>query len=60
MSTRAGFDWTGLLAWLIVALIFLAIAGGVFGIRLAITGGDLGCAFAQDPALCVAVKVSER
>lgn len=41
-------------------VVVLAIAAGVFGIRLAITGGDVGCAFAQDPALCVAVKVSDR
>lgn len=43
-------------AWVIVAFIFLAIAVVVFGIRLGITGGDVGCAFAQDPALCIALK----
>lgn len=61
MATRArGFDSVSFLAYVIVGLIFLAIAAGVFGIRLAITGGDVGCAFAQDPALCVAVKEGVR
>lgn len=43
-------------AYVIVALIALAICAVVFGIRLVITGGDVGCAFAQDPALCIALK----
>jgi len=44
------------LAKVVFALIILVIFVVAIGIRLAITGGDVGCAFAQDPALCVAVK----
>jgi hypothetical protein len=40
-------------------LLVLAIIGGVFGIRLLIAGGDMGCVFSADPALCVAVKQLE-
>lgn len=59
MSThRAGRD--DIILKVVAALIFLAIAAGVLGIRLAITGGDVGCAFSSGPALCVAVKVSDR
>jgi len=45
-------------AYVIAVLIFIAICAVVFGIRLFITGGDIGCAFAQDPALCIALKGS--
>jgi hypothetical protein len=43
-------------AWVFIAAFVLALCAVTFGIRLAITGGDVGCAFATDPALCVAVK----
>lgn len=56
MSSRKPFDWTTAAAYVIVALIFIAIAAGVFLIRLWITGGDVSCAFSPDPALCTAVK----
>ena len=35
----------------VVVLIVVAV-----GIRLAISGGDWGCFFAEDPALCQTVK----
>lgn len=60
MAARSRIDFAGVLAWLVVAVIFVAIAAGVFSIRLAITGGDVGCTFSQDPALCVAVKEGVR
>lgn len=44
------------IVYAVVAIIALGIIGVVFGIRLAITGGDVGCVFSNDPALCVAVK----
>lgn len=56
MSARRGVVWENVLAYAIVIAIFIALAAVVFFIRVAITGGDVGCAFAQDPALCVAVK----
>lgn len=56
MSSRRPFDWTTAAAYVIVTLIFVAIAVIVFLIRLWITGGDVGCVFSQDPALCVSVK----
>ena len=56
MSAKKSFDWTTAAAYVIVALIFVAIAVIVFLIRLWITGGDIGCVFSQDPALCVSVK----
>ncbi len=56
MSGQKSFDWTTPLAYAVVILIVLAIVALVFLIRLGITGGDMTCVFAQDPALCVAVK----
>lgn len=45
----------------VAILLIVAIAGAAFGVRSAVAGGDMGCLFAQDPALCVAVKgVGER
>lgn len=41
--------------YIATALIALLFAGAL-GIRVAIAGGDWGCAFADDPALCAAVK----
>ncbi len=53
-------DWSDVgarvLAGGIVLVSILAILAVVLGIRLWITGGDFGCIWAQDPALCVAVK----
>lgn len=34
----------------------LLLAAVVFGIRFWIAGGDIGCVFSADPALCIAVK----
>ena len=41
-----------ILGWTLVVLV-LAIA---IGLRLLFAGGDWGCAFSADPALCVSVK----
>ncbi|MDQ1113988.1 hypothetical protein QE418_003436 [Microbacterium testaceum] len=43
-------------AWLLVAVI-IAI---VLAVRVWIAGGDIGCAFSADPALCAAVKGPSR
>lgn len=56
MSARKPADWTTAAAYIIVTLIFVAIAAAVFLIRLWITGGDVSCVFSPDPALCTAVK----
>lgn len=56
MSARKRFDWADAAVYVIVALLFVAIAAAVFLIRLWITGGDVSCAFSPDPALCAAVK----
>ena len=45
------------LAWLVFIMLILGV---VFGIRLLITGGDVGCTFSPDPALCAAVKDVNR
>lgn len=59
MSThRAGRG--DVLAKVLFALIVLVIFAAAIGARLVITGGDVGCAFSSDPALCFAVKVSDR
>jgi uncharacterized protein YneF (UPF0154 family) len=41
-----------ILLWIVVVLIVAV----VFGIRFWIAGGDLGCTFSADPALCATVK----
>lgn len=56
MASRRFDAMVSVFAWVIVAFIFVAICAVVLGIRLVITGGDIGCAFAQDPALCIALK----
>lgn len=56
MSRRGGFDWEKFWSGVIVIGIILGILAVAFSIRLLITGGDVGCIFSQDPALCVAVK----
>ncbi|KJL45608.1 hypothetical protein [Microbacterium trichothecenolyticum] len=53
---RMGDAVFDVLPYVIVALFVIALILIVFGIRLFITGGDMGCAFANDPALCIAVK----
>lgn len=54
MSRRGGFDWEKFWAGVIVTAVIVLAVG--FGVRLLITGGDVGCVFSQDPSLCVAVK----
>lgn len=41
---------------IITGLAILVLLAGVLGIRLMIAGGDVGCVFSQDPAICAAVK----
>ncbi|GAB2701953.1 type IV secretory pathway TrbD component [Microbacterium marinum] len=52
-KTGPSADTLGLIA---AIALFVVIAAIAFGIRFWITGGDFGCVFANDPALCVAVK----
>lgn len=47
---------TTVLAYIVTILVFVIIAAIALGIRLLIAGGDWGCAFSADPALCVSVK----
>ncbi len=44
------------LTYVVAVLIFIAIAAIALGIRLLVAGGDWGCVFSADPALCVSVK----
>ncbi|WDH77920.1 hypothetical protein PTQ19_10340 [Microbacterium esteraromaticum] len=60
MTTHRKRESVDVMARVIVGVIILALVAGVVGVRLAITGGDVGCVFAQDPALCVALKGVER
>lgn len=55
-SRRNGDVIAIVLGWAIVILVVAA----VFGLRLWIAGGDWGCMFSPDPALCVAVKGIDR
>ena len=41
--------------WVAIPLVILVVIAGLC-VRLAIAGGDIGCMFAEDPALCAAVK----
>lgn len=52
MNRIGGKTWGLILGWAFVVLV-LAIA---IGLRLLFAGGDWGCAFSADPALCVSVK----
>lgn len=45
-----------MLTYVVAVLISVIIAAIVLGIRLLIAGGDWGCAFSADPALCISVK----
>lgn len=37
-------------------IIFVLLFIGIFGIRLWMANGDLGCTFSKDPQTCVAIK----
>ncbi|MFB8191248.1 hypothetical protein ACFC14_18175 [Microbacterium sp. NPDC055988] len=47
-------------AWVFIVGFVIALCAVTFGIRLAITGGDVGCVFVTDPALCVVVKGADQ
>ncbi|UCR89268.1 hypothetical protein [Mycetocola spongiae] len=42
--------------WVGSAIFVGVILVAAWGARIMMAGGDLGCAFAEDPALCATVK----
>lgn len=47
---------SAIFAYVIIVGLVILIFAVAFGIKLLVAGGDIGCAFSPDPALCVAVK----